>query len=91
MALRLGTNLAFAGFRQNLAAVTAATRRLYAIDAALKTKLDGLVNENKVVVFMKGVPEAPKCGFSNAVVQVLRLSCANLGANCLTIADTSHA
>ena len=24
----------------------------------------------QVVVFMKGVPEAPRCGFSNAVVQV---------------------
>lgn len=29
--------------------------------------------KNKVVVFMKGVPEEPKCGFSNAVVQILRM------------------
>ena len=34
---------------------------------------DGLVNANKVVVFMKGDPSAPRCGFSNAVVQVLRM------------------
>jgi monothiol glutaredoxin len=27
----------------------------------------------KVVVFMKGVPEEPRCGFSNAVVQVFRM------------------
>ena len=26
-----------------------------------------MVEKEKVVVFMKGVPEAPQCGFSNAV------------------------
>ncbi|CAG0902125.1 unnamed protein product [Darwinula stevensoni] len=31
------------------------------------------LSKNKVVVFMKGVPDAPKCGFSNAVVQILRM------------------
>lgn len=36
----------------------------------LKSKLDEAVKKDKVVVFMKGVPDAPKCGFSNAVVQV---------------------
>ena len=35
-------------------------------------KIDGFVKEAKVVVFMKGVPAAPQCGFSNAVVQILR-------------------
>lgn len=38
-----------------------------------KEKLEKLVKNNKVVVFMKGVPESPKCGFSNAVVQILRM------------------
>lgn len=38
-----------------------------------KDKIGQLVKNNKVVVFMKGVPEAPKCGFSNAVVQILRM------------------
>ncbi|XP_036338746.1 glutaredoxin-related protein 5, mitochondrial [Rhagoletis pomonella] len=38
-----------------------------------KDSLKQLVNTNKVVIFMKGNPEAPKCGFSNAVVQVLRM------------------
>ncbi|KAK5643652.1 hypothetical protein RI129_007497 [Pyrocoelia pectoralis] len=32
-----------------------------------------LIDKNKVVLFMKGVPEEPKCGFSNAVVQILRM------------------
>ena len=36
-------------------------------------KFDEMVKKNKVVVFMKGVPEQPMCGFSNAVVQVLRM------------------
>ncbi|XP_034941450.1 glutaredoxin-related protein 5, mitochondrial [Chelonus insularis] len=35
--------------------------------------IPNLVKKNKVVVFMKGVPEAPKCGFSNAVVQIFRM------------------
>lgn len=38
-----------------------------------KEILKQLVNTNKVVVFMKGNPEAPRCGFSNAVVQILRM------------------
>ncbi|XP_067635443.1 uncharacterized monothiol glutaredoxin ycf64-like isoform X2 [Eurosta solidaginis] len=38
-----------------------------------KDSLKQLVKTNKVVIFMKGNPEAPKCGFSNAVVQILRM------------------
>lgn len=38
-----------------------------------KREIEELLNKNKVVVFMKGVPEEPRCGFSNAVVQVLRM------------------
>ena len=29
------------------------------------------VTENPVVLFMKGVPEEPRCGFSGVVVQIL--------------------
>ena len=36
-------------------------------------KIATLVKKNKVVVFMKGVPDSPKCGFSNAVIQILRM------------------
>lgn len=36
-------------------------------------QLDVLVKKDKVVVFLKGTPEQPQCGFSNAVVQILRL------------------
>jgi monothiol glutaredoxin len=39
----------------------------------LKSKIDKMVKSKKVVVFMKGDAEAPKCGFSNAVVQILKM------------------
>ncbi|XP_017061623.1 uncharacterized monothiol glutaredoxin ycf64-like [Drosophila ficusphila] len=52
--------------------------RFFAADAATgtavdKATLDKLVRTNKVVIFMKGNPQAPRCGFSNAVVQILRM------------------
>lgn len=37
----------------------------------VKAKIDQLVNENKVMVFMKGSKLMPQCGFSNNVVQIL--------------------
>ena len=30
------------------------------------------ISENKVVLYMKGLPEAPRCGFSHAAADVLR-------------------
>ncbi|KAL1464343.1 hypothetical protein WDU94_003998 [Cyamophila willieti] len=41
--------------------------------AEVQKSIDEMVKKSKVVIFMKGVPEAPKCGFSNAVVQILRM------------------
>ncbi|KAJ8966862.1 hypothetical protein NQ314_003256 [Rhamnusium bicolor] len=38
-----------------------------------KNEIEKLLKNNKVVVFMKGIPEQPQCGFSNAVVQILRM------------------
>jgi monothiol glutaredoxin len=40
-------------------------------DAALKAQVEELIRDNKVLLFMKGVPEAPQCGFSMRVVGVL--------------------
>ncbi|XP_065885078.1 uncharacterized monothiol glutaredoxin ycf64-like [Dysidea avara] len=34
---------------------------------------DGLVKDKKLVVFMKGDPSAPMCGFSRLVVQILHM------------------
>jgi monothiol glutaredoxin len=40
-------------------------------DPQLKQKVEELVAENPVLLFMKGTPEMPRCGFSMRVVQVL--------------------
>jgi monothiol glutaredoxin len=40
-------------------------------DAELKQKVEELIAANPVLLFMKGVPEAPRCGFSMRVVQML--------------------
>jgi monothiol glutaredoxin len=41
------------------------------LDAALRTRLESLINGHKVMLFMKGTKHFPACGFSNAVVQIL--------------------
>ena len=42
-----------------------------AVDDDVREFLDKTVAENPVVLFMKGTPDSPGCGFSAAVVQVL--------------------
>lgn len=37
----------------------------------LQTKINRLLGENKILVFMKGSKLMPQCGFSNNVVQIL--------------------
>lgn len=37
----------------------------------LKERIDNLVQQNKILVFMKGSKLMPQCGFSNNVVQIL--------------------
>jgi monothiol glutaredoxin len=37
----------------------------------VKTRIDQLLKENKIMVFMKGSKLMPQCGFSNNVVQIL--------------------
>lgn len=37
----------------------------------LKEQITKTINDNMVVLYMKGTKEMPMCGFSNAVVQVL--------------------
>lgn len=36
-----------------------------------KAKIDNLVEQNKIMVFMKGTKLMPQCGFSNNVVQIM--------------------
>jgi monothiol glutaredoxin len=40
-------------------------------DPQLKGKVEELIAANPVLLFMKGTPEMPRCGFSMRVVQVL--------------------
>nr|XP_020472647.1 glutaredoxin-related protein 5, mitochondrial [Monopterus albus] len=47
--------------------------RLLCATADLQGGLGEMVKKDKVVVFMKGTPAQPMCGFSNAVVQILRM------------------
>jgi monothiol glutaredoxin len=37
----------------------------------VKTKIEGLLNQHKVVLFMKGNPQMPQCGFSARAVGIL--------------------
>ena len=37
----------------------------------IKEEITKTINENMIVLYMKGTKEMPMCGFSNAVVQVL--------------------
>jgi monothiol glutaredoxin len=40
-------------------------------DPALRDKIEELIRDHPVLLFMKGTPEAPRCGFSMRVVQTL--------------------
>ncbi len=47
--------------------------RRFSSSILTQERIADLVKAADVVVFMKGVPEAPRCGFSNAVVQILKM------------------
>ena len=36
-------------------------------------KIDEQVKGNKVIIYMKGTPESPQCGFSNATVRLFQV------------------
>ena len=38
----------------------------------INEKIENLIKENKVCLFMKGTPDSPQCGFSMAVSNVLK-------------------
>ncbi|EQA37103.1 monothiol glutaredoxin, Grx4 family [Leptospira inadai serovar Lyme str. 10] len=42
------------------------------MDQILKEKIQGLIDSKRIFLFMKGTPEAPMCGFSAGVTNVLR-------------------
>ncbi|KAG7571442.1 hypothetical protein FFLO_00625 [Filobasidium floriforme] len=56
--------------RQVQASVNVLAQRRALSDQARKL-IDDAVRQNPLVVFMKGTPDAPQCGFSRAVCQIL--------------------
>ncbi len=38
----------------------------------IQEKLSQTISENKILIFMKGTPEFPQCGFSAAVIDVFK-------------------
>jgi len=38
----------------------------------VKLKIENIIKNNEVCLFMKGVPEAPQCGFSMTVTNILK-------------------
>jgi monothiol glutaredoxin len=38
----------------------------------IRARIEDLVKKDKVMLFMKGTKQFPACGFSNAVVQILK-------------------
>jgi monothiol glutaredoxin len=43
------------------------------MDASVKERIDQMVQNNTIMVFMKGNKLMPQCGFSNNVVQILNI------------------
>jgi monothiol glutaredoxin len=42
------------------------------MDAQTKSKIENLLNEKRIVLFMKGSPSFPQCGFSARAVAILK-------------------
>jgi monothiol glutaredoxin len=58
---------------------------------SVQERIQKLVNDNKVMLFMKGTPEQPMCGFSSTVIEILkRLSVEYNSANVLDDAADSE-
>eukprot|EP00890_Picochlorum_soloecismus_P002342 jgi/Picsp_1/3108/NSC_05949-R1_glutaredoxin 3-like len=48
---------------------------------SLEERLDSLVSQSKVMLFMKGTPDAPRCGFSDKAVKALKAAnCTDFGS-----------
>jgi len=53
----------------------------------VQDKIRKQVSENRVVLYMKGTPDAPMCGFSAAAVQILEAAGAEDVATVNVLAD----
>ena len=43
------------------------------MDQQVKEQIENSINNSDVCLFMKGSPEAPQCGFSMAVSNILKI------------------
>ena len=43
------------------------------MDEKIKTLIENEINKNGVCLFMKGTPDAPQCGFSMAISNMLKI------------------
>ncbi|CAL8312656.1 unnamed protein product [Lota lota] len=59
--------------RQPAGHVSFTSARFLCAATDMQQTLGEMVKKDKVVVFIKGTPAQPMCGFSNAVVQILRM------------------
>lgn len=50
------------------------------LSVSLSSQLESLINSSPVMLFMKGKPEEPKCGFSGKVVEILRQEKVDFGS-----------
>lgn len=42
------------------------------ISESLKSRLESIINSSPIMLFMKGTPEEPRCGFSKKTVEILK-------------------
>ncbi|GAC76153.1 glutaredoxin-related protein [Moesziomyces antarcticus T-34] len=67
----LGRQTGLAPSRAAISPSYLAISRMLSTEA--RAKIDGAVKANPLVVFMKGTPDMPMCGFSRAVIQVMQV------------------
>ena len=46
----------------------------------IRTELDDAIRRNRIMLFMKGTPDFPRCGFSARTVQALQMAGAEFAA-----------
>ncbi|MSR86052.1 Grx4 family monothiol glutaredoxin [Candidatus Woesearchaeota archaeon] len=42
------------------------------MDEKIKKRIEDMIHKNKIFIFMKGSPDAPECGFSMKVANILK-------------------
>jgi monothiol glutaredoxin len=53
---------------------------MIATEDQIRTEIEDAIRENRIMLFMKGTPDAPRCGFSAQTVHCLREAGAEFAA-----------